>query len=47
MADSDWELVVVEPRFDGGSHSWHLHHLWIYETSSSEQVAVSVFTWSL
>src|SRR5258708_6170530 len=22
---------------------WHLHHLWIYETSSTEQVAVSVF----
>ncbi len=19
-----------EPRFDGGSHSWHLHHGWIH-----------------
>jgi hypothetical protein len=34
----------IEPRFGGGSHSWHLHHLWICETSSTEPVAVSVFS---
>jgi hypothetical protein len=34
----------IEPRFGGGSHSWHLHAcLWICETSSTEPVAVSVF----
>jgi hypothetical protein len=30
-----------------GSHSWHLHHLWICETSSPEQWPFASFSWSV